>query len=51
MNVAEGVQAMICCPVDGDSVAVLGRNRKLVIFPIDELPMMTRGQGVFTATL
>lgn len=46
MNVVEGVRAMICCPVDGDSVAVLGRNRKLVIFSIEELPMMTRGQGV-----
>jgi topoisomerase-4 subunit A len=46
MNVGDGVRAKICCPVDGDSVAVLGRNRKLIIFPLDELPTMTRGQGV-----
>lgn len=29
-----------------DSIAVIGDNRKLVIFPIAEVPVMTRGQGV-----
>ncbi len=29
-----------------DYVAVVGDNRKLVIFPLDELPEMGRGQGV-----
>ena len=29
-----------------DSVAVVGENRKLVVFPIAEVPVMTRGQGV-----
>ncbi|NQW02337.1 MAG: DNA topoisomerase IV subunit A [Rhodospirillales bacterium] len=29
-----------------DHVAVLGSKRKLLIFPLDELPVMTRGQGV-----
>jgi len=33
-------------PVDADYVAVIGDNRKLAIFPIGELPEMTRGQGV-----
>jgi topoisomerase IV subunit A len=33
--------------VDGaDAVAVIGENRKLVVFPLTELPEMTRGQGV-----
>jgi topoisomerase-4 subunit A len=33
--------------IDGaDAVAVIGENRKLVIFPLAELPEMTRGQGV-----
>jgi topoisomerase-4 subunit A len=27
-------------------VAVIGENRKLLIFPLDELPEMTRGRGV-----
>ncbi len=29
-----------------DSVAVVGQNRKLLIFPIEELPEMSRGKGV-----
>jgi topoisomerase-4 subunit A len=32
-------------PAD-DSIAVVGENRKLVIFPIAEMPVMARGQGV-----
>jgi len=32
-------------PAD-DSVAVVGENRKLVVFPIAEVPVMARGQGV-----
>ncbi len=31
---------------DHDYVAVVGENRKLVVFPLDELPEMSRGQGV-----
>ncbi len=33
-------------PADADSVAVIGDNRKLVIFALAELPVMNRGQGV-----
>jgi topoisomerase-4 subunit A len=29
-----------------DSVAVIGENRKLVVFPLAELPELGRGQGV-----
>lgn len=36
----------IVLPADGDHVAVVGDNRKLLIFPLTELPEMTRGQGV-----
>ena len=31
---------------DDDGIAVIGENRKLLVFPIDELPVMARGQGV-----
>ncbi|MBA3878835.1 MAG: DNA topoisomerase IV subunit A [Sphingobium sp.] len=31
---------------DADYVAVIGDNRKLLVFPLAELPEMTRGQGV-----
>jgi topoisomerase-4 subunit A len=33
-------------PAEGDSVAVVGDNRKLLIFPLSELPEMARGRGV-----
>ncbi len=31
---------------DADHVAVIGENRKLVVFPITELPSLAKGQGV-----
>ncbi|MEC7551734.1 MAG: DNA topoisomerase IV subunit A, partial [Pseudomonadota bacterium] len=37
----------ICCvPATGDSIAVLGVNKKLLIFPLADLPEMGRGKGV-----
>jgi topoisomerase-4 subunit A len=33
-------------PDDADMVAVVGENRKLVVFPLAELPELGRGQGV-----
>lgn len=39
-------EALFCRVVTGDSVAIIGENRKLLIFKINELPMMRRGQGV-----
>src|SRR6201996_901074 len=47
MNVKPGVEAAVARGVDGDSVAVVGDNRKLLIFPLTEVPEMARGQGVF----
>jgi topoisomerase IV subunit A len=46
LNLAEGVEAAACAPVQGDTVAVVGENRKLLLFPVSELPEMTRGRGV-----
>ena len=46
LNVAGDVEAGVCAPAEGDAVAAVGNNRKLVIFPRDELPEMTRGRGV-----
>ncbi|MFV0333275.1 MAG: DNA topoisomerase IV subunit A [Tropicimonas sp.] len=46
LNVKGDVIAAICRPVEGDHVAVISRNRKFLIFPISELPEMTRGKGV-----
>ena len=47
MNVKPGVEAVACRPAHGDSVAVVGENRKLLIFKIEEVPELGRGQGVF----
>ena len=46
LNVSGDVRAIACCPADGDSVAVVGVNRKLVIFGLDEVPVLARGRGV-----
>ena len=39
-------KARICAPVAGNFVAIVGENRKLLIFNIEELPNMARGKGV-----
>jgi topoisomerase-4 subunit A len=46
LNVKDGAKALLCRPVGGDHVAVVGDNRKLLVFALDELPEMTRGKGV-----
>lgn len=38
--------ALLCRPVSGDHVAVVGENRKMLVFPLAELPEMARGKGV-----
>jgi topoisomerase-4 subunit A len=46
LNLRDGAKAVICQPVTGDHVAVVGQNRKLLVFPLADLPEMTRGKGV-----
>jgi len=46
LNVKAPDRAAVCAPVLGDRVAVLGKNRKLLCFPLAELPEMARGKGV-----
>ena len=46
MNPALDAKATICIAADGDSVAIVGTNRKLLIFPLEEVPELTRGKGV-----
>ena len=46
LNVKDSVTALVCKRVSGDAVAVVGENRKLLVFAMDELPEMTRGKGV-----
>ncbi|MBN9069170.1 MAG: DNA topoisomerase IV subunit A [Rhizobiales bacterium] len=46
MNVKAPDEAEMAVFVEGDHVAVIGENRKLLIFPLDQLAEMTRGKGV-----
>ena len=46
LNPAAAAEAQVCIPVAGDAVAVIGTNRKLLIFELAELPEMSRGRGV-----
>ncbi|MFN3720606.1 MAG: DNA topoisomerase IV subunit A [Rhizobium rhizophilum] len=46
MNVGMPDETKLVVPVSGDHLAVVGENRKLVVFPLAQIPEMTRGKGV-----
>jgi len=46
LNVAPPDAARAMAVVEGELVASIGENRKMVIFPLDQVPEMTRGRGV-----
>ncbi len=46
LNVKDEVKAQIVRPVEGDHVAIVSQNGKFLVFPVAELPEMTRGKGV-----
>ena len=46
LNVRSPSRAILCKPVQGDHVATVGENRKVLVFPLAELPEMQRGKGV-----
>jgi topoisomerase-4 subunit A len=46
LNVTEPEESRVCVPAEGDHVATIGENRKLLIFKLDEMPEMARGKGV-----
>ncbi len=46
MGVTPPQEMRVAVPAEGDTVAVLGENRKLLIFPLDQVPEMARGKGV-----
>ncbi|MBI1219820.1 MAG: DNA topoisomerase 4 subunit A [Rhodobacteraceae bacterium] len=45
LNVRDDVRARVCRIVQGDHVAVVGDNRKMLVFPLTDLPEMARGKG------
>jgi topoisomerase-4 subunit A len=46
LNLKPGEQAAFCLPADGDHIALIGENRRMLIFPLDQIPEMARGAGV-----
>jgi len=46
LNVSSPHEAYLCVPAAGDRVAIVGKNRKLLIFPADQIAEMGRGKGV-----
>ncbi|PWC46505.1 DNA topoisomerase IV subunit A [Azospirillum sp. TSA6c] len=46
LNLEDGKSARICQPVSGDTLAIIGNNRKMLVFPLEQVPVMTRGKGV-----
>jgi topoisomerase-4 subunit A len=46
LNLKAPDKAVAMTTVDGDLIAAVGLNRKLVIFGLDQVPEMTRGRGV-----
>jgi topoisomerase-4 subunit A len=48
LNVSDKAEAKLCVPIPAhdDHVAVIGDNRKMLVFPLAELPEMGKGKGV-----
>ena len=46
LTLGAGVKTALCRRVAGDSVAVVGDNRKMLVFALSELPEMAKGKGV-----
>jgi len=46
LNMKGAAKTTVCSKIDGDTVACVGQNRKLLVFALEELPEMARGKGV-----
>lgn len=46
MNVADDENVRFCIRVNGDYVAIVGENRRMLVFKAEEIPTMARGHGV-----
>jgi topoisomerase IV subunit A len=47
MNLTDPEEARVCVPAEGDTVAVIGENRKMLVFPLAEVNEMARGKGIY----
>jgi topoisomerase-4 subunit A len=46
LNVEAPDEARAVAPIDGELVASIGENRKMLVFPLEQVPEMARGRGV-----
>jgi topoisomerase-4 subunit A len=46
LNVSMPDEARAVCVVEGEMVAAIGENRKMLVFSLDQVPEMARGRGV-----
>ena len=46
LNAKDDNKAKVCKQIEGDTIAVVGNNRKLLVYSIDEVPELNRGKGV-----
>ncbi len=46
LSLKPGEELAACVPAAGDHVAIIGRNRKLLVFPLAQVPQMPKGAGV-----
>ena len=48
LNVSGKTEAKLCKPIgkDDDHIAVMGQNRKMIVFALDQIPEMAKGKGV-----
>jgi topoisomerase-4 subunit A len=46
LNLKDGDAACALAVIEGDEVAVIGENRKILVFPLEQVPEMGRGRGV-----
>ncbi len=51
LNVSEPDEARVCVPADGDMIATVGENRKLLVFTRGEVNELVRGKGVILQRL
>ena len=46
LNMRGEARTAVCARAEGDTIACVGENRKLLVFALEELPEMARGKGV-----
>lgn len=46
LNLDAGERCTLCVAIEGDHLAIIGENRKLLCFPLSQIPEMGRGKGV-----